>query len=112
MLKQLLTGGSILALLLAGSFNAQAKTQEPMLQSQVQKAPPTTPPPDSSPTSPSSGGSIISPNLSSSSTRVCRAIPPARPSVGGTRERMELIYRCNKARLREQQTSHTLQSDF
>ncbi|WP_250122321.1 hypothetical protein [Chroococcidiopsis sp. CCMEE 29] len=45
MLKQLLTGGSVLALLLAGSFSTQAKPPEPMLRSQVQA-------PSSGPTSP------------------------------------------------------------
>jgi hypothetical protein len=36
MLKQLLTGGSILALLLAGGFSAQAKPTEPVLQAQLE----------------------------------------------------------------------------
>ncbi|WP_250122083.1 hypothetical protein [Chroococcidiopsis sp. CCMEE 29] len=52
MLKQLLTGGSILALLLVGSISTEAKTQEPMLQSQVQDVPSSTPAPDGSTTTP------------------------------------------------------------
>jgi len=52
MLKQLLTGGSILALLLVGSISTEAKTKEPMLQSQVQEVPSSTPAPDGSTTTP------------------------------------------------------------
>lgn len=41
MLKQLLTGGSILTLVLVGSFSAQAQTQNPAPQPPVQTAPQT-----------------------------------------------------------------------
>lgn len=51
MLKQLLTGSSLLALLLAGGLSAQARTKELMLQSQVQQAPTTSPAPDGTTTS-------------------------------------------------------------
>lgn len=39
MFKQLLTGGSVLALLLVGGFSAQAKPQASLLQAQTQEAP-------------------------------------------------------------------------
>jgi hypothetical protein len=52
MLKQLLTGGSIFALLLVGSISTEARTKEPMLQSQVQEVPSSTPAPDGSTTTP------------------------------------------------------------
>ena len=59
--KQFLIGGSILALLCAGSLSAQARTFEPTLLSQVQEEPSSTPVPGCSTTSPGSDGSMTSP---------------------------------------------------
>ena len=96
MLKQLLTGGSVLALLLTGSFSAQAKPQEPILQSQVQEAPSTTPDattipdagttPDAT-TTPESDNSTNS-ESSDSNTALCSANPVASPTGGGSRQRL------------------------
>lgn len=110
MLKQLLTGSFILSLLLVNSLSAQAK-KEPRLQSQVQDASPTTPAPNGSMTSPGSDGSMTTPvpngsmtspgsnssNISSgsgSNKRACESIPPARPSGGATRQRLQAIQSC------------------
>ena len=40
-------------------------------------------------------------------TKVCRSIPQASPTGGGTRERMAAIERCNKAQLREREAAST-----
>lgn len=85
MLKQLLAGGSVLALLLTGSLSAQAKPQEPILQSQVQEAPTTTPDATTSPESDSSTNS----ESSSSDTALCRSNPVASPTGGGARQRLQ-----------------------
>ena len=69
MLKQFLTGGFILALLLVNSVSAQAQPKEPSLQPQVQEAPSTrTPAHDDSTTSLSTNGSNTSESYGSSNT--------------------------------------------
>jgi hypothetical protein len=69
MLKQFLTGGFILALLLVNSLSAQAQPKEPGLQPQVQETPSTrTAAPDGSTTSLGTDGSIAAPVPDDSTT--------------------------------------------
>ena len=119
MLKQILTSGSVLALVLTSGLPAQARLKEPMLQSQAQEAPSTTPTPDSitspapsgtttptpdgitSPdpsgttTTPAPDGSTVSPS-GDSNTRKCESISVTSPSGGGTRERLGQAQQCNR----------------
>ncbi len=99
MLKQLLVSASILALLLPSSSNAGAKAS--LASDRV-----TPPAPSSEKSATNNSGKLASHHHSnySSSTKACKSIPLPRPSVGGTRERIEAIRRCNKARSQEQQT--------
>ena len=78
MLKQLLTGGSVLALLLTGGFSAQAKQQEPILQSQV---------PDAT-TTPDAESSTSSDASQSDNKALCDSNPVPSPSGGDTRQRI------------------------
>lgn len=97
MLKQLLAGASTIALLLASSSYAGAT---PLAASDR-----ATPPASSSENATHNSSKPASDRSDRpSSTKVCKSIPIARPSVGGTRERMEAIRRCHKARSQEQQT--------
>lgn len=104
MLKQLLTGGSILALLLVGSISTEAKTQEPMLQSQVQDVPSSTPAPDGSTTTPGvdtptttpAPEGVTSPEAGVSDTGLCESISPAGASGGATRARLQALESCTK----------------
>ena len=109
MLKQLLTGGSLLALLLAGGLSAQAKTQEAMLQSQAQQAPTTSPGPDGSITAPegitapdgtTTPEGTMSPDGtttpegtmapdSMTTSKTCEFITPTSPTGGGSRARLQ-----------------------
>ncbi len=94
MLKQFLTGGFILALLLVNSVSAQAQPKEPSLQPQVQEALSTRTPapddsttnlgtdhsiaapvPDDSTTSLSTNGSNTSESYGSSNTQAYESIP-------------------------------------
>lgn len=97
MLKQLLASASTIALLLASSSNVGAK---------VSASDRVTSPTSSSENATHHSGKPASHHHSnySSSIKACKSIPLPRPSVGGTRERMEAIQRCNKARSQEQQT--------
>lgn len=97
MLKQLLASASTIALLLASSSNAGVKA----LSASDRVTPPT---PSSENATHNSGKPATERSDYPSSIKACKSIPIPRPSVGGTRERMEAIRKCNKARSQEQQT--------
>ncbi len=115
MLKQLLTGGSVLALLLAGGFSAQAKPTEPVLQSQFQ-APSggqTTPgqttdglgggtpggteitPAPGTTTTPQPDTLTPRPGARDADTALCRSFPIGSPTGGGTRQRLQARQQCD-----------------
>lgn len=99
MLKQLLVSASTIALLLASSSNAGAKAL-----SASNRVTPPAPSSEKFATNNSAKPATHHHSNDSNSTKACKSIPLPRPSVGGTRERMEAIERCNKARSQEQQT--------
>lgn len=96
MLKQLLTGGSIFALLLASSFSAQAKPTELMLQSQLQTPGSTqiTPAPRTT-TTPRPDALTPRSRTRATDTALCRSFPVGSPTGGGTRQRLLARQRCD-----------------
>lgn len=88
MLKQLLTGGSVLALLLTGGFSAQAKQQEPILQSQVPDTTTTPTTPDAT-TTPDAESSTSSDASQSANKALCSSNPVPSPSGGDARQRIQ-----------------------
>ncbi len=96
MLKQLLASASTIALLLVSSSNAGATASS--ASDRV-----TSPASGSEKSTINNAGKPASHHHSnySSRTKACKSIPIPRPSVGGTRERIEAIRWCNTARSQE-----------
>lgn len=123
MYKQLLTGGAILAVLLADGVATQAKPRTTLIYSQLQEVVPsnsptndstTTSTPDRSLSRPGSADSNTTPaadpttnsevndlqtenQLNDSPTSNCE-IPLATPTGGGTRERLQALQECESAK--------------
>jgi hypothetical protein len=95
MLKQLLASASTIALLLASSSYAGATA--------LAASDRATPPPASGSKTATNSKPASDRFARPSSIKACKSIPIPRPSVGGTRERIEAIRKCNKARSQEQQ---------
>lgn len=111
MLKQLLTGGSVLALLVATGFSTQAQVPSDVPTSPAQQDSSTAVPganstdevspingdtPDSSQTTPESDSLTTSPSTSVSNTASCQSNAVASPTGGGTRLRVQSQKECNQ----------------
>lgn len=53
------------------------------------------------------GSAAYGKSMDGSNKGVCQSIPPARPTGGGTRERIETIKQCDRVQSRAQQTPNT-----
>jgi hypothetical protein len=81
MLKQLLTGSSVLAFLIASSVTVEARPKELMLQAQLEETPTTIPAPDASTTPPGTG---TSPNPGTTTPSPDGSITPPIPGTPTT----------------------------